>query len=173
MSIVGWVLDAFHNRKWLIELVLAGLVVGLSVVLVNNWKRDIFENGMQAQQAIDKAAFDKYRIEAEAKTKHLQEVADEAHRVYESEKFDNLRYRAEHPLGVSQLCKRPSPGGPAGSQTADEGSRASPASPPATVGTGVPSTDNGQAYDRTALLSAFAALFDDEEARLREYIRRE
>lgn len=157
-------LEALHARKWLVELIVLLVVAGAIW-----WGCSaLIEKGVQKQKDDDAKVTAQLTLDAAKETGRLQARADTAEQAYTHEHQDNQDYRAAHPVGLSQLCNtRARPSNLPSASTAHGGNEGSPAA--AELGERVPTPDNGQPYDRAALLGAFAALFDDKNAVIREF----
>lgn len=144
-------------------------VIALLVLLLTAF--GLFHYGKFVQAKEDKT-------EAEAETLKLVQARDLkeailvkqsalAEQNYHDEHTDNLVYRTAHPVGVSQLCNNTRASDLRTAPSAHGGDESHPT--PAQLGSLVHESDQRQPYDRPALLDAFAALLDNQNAVIREY----
>lgn len=138
------------------------------------WHHSTLEHGIAqgiaAQKAEDDRASEDLRKTVAKLTAQNAALAAAAKAHYDSDHAATLAAAAA-PVGVSQLCKptdaHPGGGAVRAARLAQPGDAATPA--PAAVGGSVLEANNGFADDRRGLLSAFAALLDDQTAVIREF----
>lgn len=148
----------------------AALILGAVIWWsVHHYGATRFEAGQESVKAADAKATEDLRTEVAKLTANNLALAAAAKAHHDDEHAQNLTAAAV-PVGTSQLCK-PAPdhrsGGVREGSTAHAGDAAAPAT--TELGSAVPQADHGLADDRPRLLGAFAALFDDQTAVIREF----
>lgn len=170
MSIILKLLGWTGFPTWALEL---GVMVGIGAGVLY-WDHLKIQEGVHRQQTADNVALQKLRQDAVKQSQALLDRAQKAEGQYAQEHQDSADYRATHPLlGAEQLCNAPhggSPHLPPGS-TPKPGDAATPT--PVPVVPAVPGPDSQRSDDRLQLLSALAALCDDQSALIRELQKRD
>lgn len=170
MSLIVTAFAFLHERKWLVEILLGAALIGGIWIWYDRQIDAAYARGVAAQVTEDDRATADLKKQVADLTAQNAALALAAKAKYDSDHTANVASAAA-PVGISQLCRPASPhdsqGGvreAGGAHPGDEGGAA-----PAAVGGGVLAPDNGLADDRRALLGAFAALFDDQTAVIREF----
>lgn len=151
MSFIGAALEFLHARKWLVELLLlAAVVIGVYLFC-----QHLIGVGVQRQKDADAVELAKQLAADKVK-------ADKAEHVHDQELSDLRTFRDEHPF-TYRVCIKPVPKhGP--TDASHDGT-----TPASTVGESVPAPDPDITEDRGPLLDAFAALFETNNAALRQW----
>lgn len=171
MGPITLALEFVHARKWLVELILAAIIVGAVWYWHHSAVQTGVAKGVAAQKHEDELAAEQLHIQVETLTEQNRALARAAEARYDTEHTANVAGAAV-PVGTSQLCNptrhaHESGGGLPAAGGGDRGNAAAAAGP--NLGAGLPAPDNELAEDREALLGAFAALFDDKTALIRQY----
>lgn len=145
-------LEFIHARKWLVELLLA------SALAAGVWLfcRHLVEVGVQEQKDADAVQLEKQRVADQAN-------ADKAEHNHDQELQSLRDWRDQHPF-TYRVCI---PAAVPKRSTADSSNAGTASS--AAVGNGVSTADPDITEDRGPLLDAFAALFENENATVRQW----
>lgn len=146
------VIAFIHARKWLVELILAAVVVAGVYLFCQH----LIHVGVQRQRDEDVAALAVLRKEDQAK-------ADKAEHSHDQEISDLRDFRDKHPFSY-RVCIQSSLQKPHPADDSNDGASAS-----ATMGERMPQTATDITEDRGPLLEAFAALFDEKNSTLRQW----
>lgn len=148
-------------------------VIALILAAGGYWHHTTYENGIKAQQTIDAFNTAKLIAQADAQTLQAQKRADHAELNYATEHSTLENYMAAHVVTIGKLCDNEPITVKSVSRSAsqDSGNGAGPS--PTAVVRDVSTADNGQSYDRSKLLTALAALADEQTAVIREFQQRE
>lgn len=167
MSLIEALLKWTGLPTWGMEILAILLVAGGAVGSYALWKHHQVDQGIEIQIRKDNQAIEGLKTAAAAKAEQLLHRAQAAEAAYDKEHLANITLTAI--TGPLLVCDNPHGRSPGLSTAAlsDPGDAGSSPAPP--VGVSVSPGDPAVPLDRRRLLTAFAALFDDQSAVIREY----
>lgn len=164
MSIIGFILDFFHARKYLAELLLIGVIAGAIYLGCHH----LIQVGVGQERARWEAKLAAQQKAADIETARLQERATIAEKAHASELAELDAYRASHPLHGS-LCQRPADGLPKAANSVT--SNGDPSATPGNVQPVYPGDHRRDEDDpdQLGMLDLLARRGDAVSAQLREW----
>jgi hypothetical protein len=164
-------LEFVHARKWLVELLLLGVIV-VGVVL---FCRHLIQVGVERQRAEDERAYRQLQLDAAIESGRLKGIAEKASHEHDEELQTLREYRVQHPLhgGLCLDDGRKSRLPNAGTAESGDAGRSSSAESLQPVSSGDSQPSGQSDPDIRGMLDALAGRADRVSAQLREFQARE